>query len=595
VNCGGTIVDGGHNLSSDDSCFSSPDLLNTDPRLAPLANYGGPTATLALCTAVGVPAGCTSASPAVDAGDDAVTGPPLALTTDQRGRARKSGLHVDIGAYEAGTTITVNDTGDNTTAHDSKCTLREALANVNAADDTTGGDCVAGTGNGDTVVFDLTLPATITLTTSTELAISTDVTISGPTTGALAVDGNSQHTRVFEIMAGTVSLANLTIQNGGGFGIAAFSGGGIWVDSGAGLTLINCTLSGNSSGSKGVGGGIVNDGTATLTNCTLSGNSAAQVGGGIYNAGTATLTNCTLSGNSAPGFGGGGGILNAGTATLTNCTLSGNSGSGIDSFSSGGGEGIATLTNTIVANSLNGVNCGGTIVDGGHNLSNNDSCFSSPGSQNTDPRLAPLANYGGPTETLALCAAVGIPDALCSGPSPAIDAGDPAVCAMAPVNSLDQRGFVRPGTGHTNCSIGAYEADAALTTTPLPTSTATITATPPPTASRTPTVRNSPTPTPSAPPTSTATITATPPPTSSRTPTVRSSPTLTPSAMPTSTSTSGAASAHGGCAMVPMERGHGVGLLLLMPLLWWRGRARRRPSPPTAITTGMDRSSRTCG
>ena len=28
------------------------------------------------------------------------------------------------------------------------------------------------------------------------------------------------------------------------------------------------------------------------------------------------------------------------------------------------------------------------------------------------------------------------------------------------MNNLDQRGFVRPGTGHTQCSIGAYEAGA---------------------------------------------------------------------------------------------------------------------------------------
>jgi hypothetical protein len=48
----------------------------------------------------------------------------------------------------------------------------------------------------------------------------------------------------------------------------------------------------------------------------------------------------------------------------------------------------------------------------------------------------------------------------CTVSSPAIDAGDQAVCAAAPVNNLDQRGFVRPGTGHTQCSIGAYEADA---------------------------------------------------------------------------------------------------------------------------------------
>ncbi len=29
------------------------------------------------------------------------------------------------------------------------------------------------------------------------------------------------------------------------------------------------------------------------------------------------------------------------------------------------------------------------------------------------------------------------------------------------MNGGDQRGYVRPGVGHTQCSIGAYEADAA--------------------------------------------------------------------------------------------------------------------------------------
>jgi hypothetical protein len=60
-----------------------------------------------------------------------------------------------------------------------------------------------------------------------------------------------------------------------------------------------------------------------------------------------------------------------------------------------------------------------------------------------------LANNGGPTQTIALLA-----------DSPAVNAGDESVCAAAPVSNLDQRGYVRPGTGHAQCSIGAYEADA---------------------------------------------------------------------------------------------------------------------------------------
>ncbi len=55
-----------------------------NPLLSPLTNHGGPTPTLALLPG----------SPAIDAGDDTLTG------TDQRGFARYSGQHVDIGAYE---------------------------------------------------------------------------------------------------------------------------------------------------------------------------------------------------------------------------------------------------------------------------------------------------------------------------------------------------------------------------------------------------------------------------------------------------------------------------------------------------------------
>ena len=57
----------------------------TNLLLGPLTNNGGPTLTHALLPD----------SPAIDAGDDTLTG------TDQRGLPRRSGAHVDIGAYEA--------------------------------------------------------------------------------------------------------------------------------------------------------------------------------------------------------------------------------------------------------------------------------------------------------------------------------------------------------------------------------------------------------------------------------------------------------------------------------------------------------------
>ncbi|HEY6332562.1 MAG TPA: choice-of-anchor Q domain-containing protein [Blastocatellia bacterium] len=79
-----------HNFVGDGSLGGT---LTGNPMLGPLQNNGGPTATMALLTG----------SRAIDAGDDSVLGPPFDLTTDQRGVgfARKSGAHVDIGAYES--------------------------------------------------------------------------------------------------------------------------------------------------------------------------------------------------------------------------------------------------------------------------------------------------------------------------------------------------------------------------------------------------------------------------------------------------------------------------------------------------------------
>jgi hypothetical protein len=86
----GAITSLGHNLFgslSGGAAAAPSDLLNTNAQLAPLADNGGRTRTCSLLPG----------SPALEAGDDGVL---TTVVTDQRGRPRRSGAHVDIGAFE---------------------------------------------------------------------------------------------------------------------------------------------------------------------------------------------------------------------------------------------------------------------------------------------------------------------------------------------------------------------------------------------------------------------------------------------------------------------------------------------------------------
>ena len=385
---------------------------------------------------------------------------------------------------------------------------------------------------GGVVTFDCGGPATIDISPgaggSGTKTVATDTTVDGG--GLITLSGGNSVSVFMVNLPVTFSVQNLTIANSAGGGInvnpgtltvtnSTFAGntngnGGAINNAGT-ATVTNSTFSGNTAG---VGGAIGSRGTLTVTNSTFSGNTADVGEGAIDNEGTLTVTNSTFSSNTASTTGGAigtcgpltvanstftgntagaGGAISAvcGPVTVTNSTFTGNTASNTgDAF--GGAIFVqsttVTVTNTILATSAAGGNCSGnTIVDGGHNLDDGTTCnfggtgcTTASGSSfcNTDPRLGPagLGNNGGPTQTIPLCTGRGTPATSCTGASPAIGAGDPVVCAMAPVNNLDQRGFVRPGTGHTNCSIGAYEADSpgALTPTPTASGTQTPTATP---------------------------------------------------------------------------------------------------------------------
>ena len=247
------------------------------------------------------------------------------------------------------------------------------------------------------------------------LSITFNLTLNGAKATTTIVDGTNT-ANVFTVGAGvSLTLSNLTIENGVGY-----SGGGGVSNSGT-LTVSKSNFNVNTALS---GGAILNTGTATISNTTFSGNSPyffghsascgaidnrstmtitastfsnnyannnTTYGGAICNGGTLTIAGTTFSTNSSLGNNGGyGGAIYhyAGTLSVTNSTFSQNSAttSGGAIYSIGGtvqisnstfgtnpenigGGGVLSnagssflIQNSIVANSGNGGNFAGTMT-----------------------------------------------------------------------------------------------------------------------------------------------------------------------------------------------------------------------------------------
>jgi hypothetical protein len=368
-----------------------------------------------------------------------------------------------------------------------------------------------------------------------EIASDGIVTISGLAiaSGQAVVGGGVYNAGILEVMDCSISgnEAGGLRENG--------LGGGIYNDNGATLTVINCAISGNGADQ---GGGIYNGGSMQITNTTVSNNFVGRVfsqqtslAGAIYNGGTLDIANCTIASNTATGTlqsgGIGGSIYNGGTLAIANTTISGNLAGGTGTFPGVGGgiangsgnvvirnstingnaadgpggsgfggnvfiaEGTLEIGNTILntdsgANIFNFGNQGAIISDG-YNLSNDNGAgyLTAAGDQiNTDPRLGPLQDNGGPTFTHALL-----------GDSPAINAGNPNFNLNNFPSPLiyDERGpgFDRVKNGRSD--IGAFEVQTApVRPTPPPTPTPRPTPPPTPTPPPSPTPQPSPTPSP---------------------------------------------------------------------------------------------------
>ena len=272
--------------------------------------------------------------------------------------------------------------------------------------------------------------------------------------------------RVVQVDSGvTATLSGLTITAGAG---TADRGGGLL--NFGNLTLMSCTVSGNTASTN--GGGLANYGMATLQSSTVSGNktvpSGNHYGGGIFTSGGSLyVTNCTIASNTSSSSGGG--IDAQGPVTVTSSTFSLNSalkyGGAIDNYQ---GKATVKIQDSILAadSAPDGPEFWGTVKSLGNNLvSKTDgsagwigSDLTGSSAQPLDARLAQLGNFGGPTQTMPLL--------------PATDgmAGSPAIGKGAPASGVttDQRGLPRGSL----FDIGAFQTSLLVESSAGPVNTA---------------------------------------------------------------------------------------------------------------------------
>ena len=178
------------------------------------------------------------------------------------------------------------------------------------------------------------------------------------------------------------------------------------------MSLRDCSFTSNSAATT--GGAIAASASGSISGCTFRNNASRSIGGGgiCVSVGVLTITNSTVVDNTATGQGGGILVHDEGALTAINDTIAGNS------ASTGGGiandAGTATIGNAIVADNTaasSGPDVFGLFASQGHNLIGKidassggwvGSDLTGTIAQPLDPGLAPLANNGGPTETMAL-------------------------------------------------------------------------------------------------------------------------------------------------------------------------------------------------
>ena len=113
-------------------------------------------------------------------------------------------------------------------------------------------------------------------------------------------------------------VGGFTIINGN----VDFNGGAVRMND-CSPTLINCTISASTAGSRGGGVHCAGDSSPTLVNCTITANTADSRGGGVHCGGDSspTLIGCTIAANTSGDNGGGLYCFSTSSPSLANCIL----------------------------------------------------------------------------------------------------------------------------------------------------------------------------------------------------------------------------------------------------------------------------------
>ena len=188
-------------------------------------------------------------------------------------------------------------------------------------------------------------------------------------------------------------------------------GGGVYLQGGTSQAYVyNSTIFGNSSSGSGPGLYDNNLATALVQNCTICLNTTTNTGStgalSIGNGAPATIQNCTIAYNSASGGVAGLGFQPAASNQIfvQSTIIAMNTTNGLPSDIRDYTTFLPVESCNLIGNNTNSGSTAGTvcIASAGSGTPNANGSYVGTNTDAADPQLAPLANNGGPTPTMAL-------------------------------------------------------------------------------------------------------------------------------------------------------------------------------------------------